>query len=665
MRKKSLFTAGILILAVLAAGCGTKSGNASESDSVRLQDDYYEYVNHDLLEKKEIPGDSGSWSYFYELQQNTYEALDGILKDAVDKRDQYEAGSVQQKISDLYLTAMDLKGREASGFGALKPYLDRVQNADSIEEYMGAMAVLSDDLGFGSLFPIIYSEDMEDSQRYACYLNGADLVLGKATLEDKTQTEFLGKYTDYIKTTLGFAGLSEKEAGAAAEKVLVFQQELAESALSLADQGNPECIYNPMSMEELQGLFYNVDMKRFLEEAGAGGWDHYIVMDPGVSKKINEYLTEEKLPLLKHYSTFCLINDFGPYLSPEIRDANMAWQNAWNGVREAKTDEKLASELTQNTLGFEFGRLYVEHYFSEKDKQAIEKMTHQILKQYKSRIEALDWMGEVTKARAVKKLEAVTLKIGYPDEWPDYYADAAVTSPEDGGILIDNMLSLLKSKRHFEAEEVGKPVDKGAWVMTPQTVNAYYNPSNNEIVFPAAILQPPYYDPAADEAVNLGGIGMVIAHEISHAFDSSGALYDENGNYNMWWTEEDMAEFEGLAQNVVDYYNRQEGFEGLFVNGEQTLNENIADLGSLACVTSIVGDDPEGLKQLFGQYAAIWASKFTDESMKKRLNTDVHSPSKVRVNAVISSTDAFYQAYPEIKEGDGMYVAPEKRVKVW
>jgi Predicted metalloendopeptidase len=201
--------------------------------------------------------------------------------------------------------------------------------------------------------------------------------------------------------------------------------------------------------------------------------------------------------------------------------------------------------------------------------------------------------------------------------------------------------------------------------MTPQTVNAYYNPTGNEIVFPAAILQPPFFDAGADDAVNLGGIGMVIAHEVSHAFDSSGSLYDEKGNYHVWWTDEDRAKFKALADRVVAYYDGQDGYEGRHVNGAQTLNENIADLGALNCITAIAEEEGADLKLLFGSYATIWASKYTPESMIRRLNTDVHSPARVRVNGVLGSTDAFYRTYPEIKEGDGMYVAPEKRVKIW
>jgi len=274
-------------------------------------------------------------------------------------------------------------------------------------------------------------------------------------------------------------------------------------------------------------------------------------------------------------------------------------------------------------------------------------------------------MSDETKASAIRKLEHMNLKVGYPDKWPNDYKNARVLSAEEGGNLIDNMLSLLKAQNEVNKKKYKEPVDKGEWGMTPQTVNAYYNPTANEIVFPAAILQPPFYDPKGDFASNLGGIGMVMAHEVSHAFDSSGSLYDENGNYHVWWTKEDREKFDELARQVEEYYSGMDGFQGRKVNGAQTLNENIADLGSMACITAIAGEKGSDLNLLFRQYATIWASKYTPEAMIDRLNTDSHSPAKVRVNGVLSATDAFYKAYPDIKEGDAMYVAPDKRVKIW
>ncbi len=680
-----IFLSVMMILTCVLAGCGKRikpqpeqtaaqpvnvpgkaeSEEAKEENKVRLEDDYYDYVNQCVLEKTQIPKDSDSWSYFYKLDKDAYETLNEVLNETVKNRQQAETGSLEQKIADMYLTAMDMEGRRKAGFGDLQPYMDAIRNASSVNEYLESIGKLYMDLGYGSIIITEWYEDLRDSSRYALYIDGADLGPGKETLEDETQTELLEKYKAYIGRTLEYTGLDRGEAAKAASEILAMQKDLAASALPLSDQNDPDVIYNPYAMEEFKNKFPNAEIGRFFEAAGLLGVDSYIVTQEDQMKKISQYLTEDHLPLLKEYSIFCLINDFGPYLTPDIRDNYLDWENMQKGIREKKADEKMASEMTQNLLGFEFGRLYVERCFSEEDKQVIEEMIHKILAAYKNQITGLSWMGEETKAAAIKKLDTMTLKIGYPDKWPEDHKKASVIPAESGGNFIDNTLSLIKAMNAADREKVRKPVDKSEWGMTPQTINAYYNPTGNEIVFPAAILQAPFYNPEADFAANLGGIGMVIAHEISHAFDSSGSLYDENGNVHVWWTEEDKANFKKLTDQVVAYYNGQEGFEGRRVNGTQTLNENIADLGALACVTSIAGDDADSLKLLFEQYATIWASKYTPESMIRRLNMDVHSPAKVRVNAVLSSTDAFYKAYPEVKEGDAMYVAPDKRVKIW
>ncbi len=677
--------AAIVMLSFLISGCGktkeaqpeqtaaqpanvtgeAKSAPEETSDEGRLEDDYYGYVNRNLLDHTEIPKDSNSWSYFYQLKKESYEVLNEVLNEAVKNRQEAEPDSLEQKIADLYLTAMDMEARKKAGFGQLKPYMDQIKNASSINDYLKGIGTTYRDLGVSSIITVQWMEDLRDSSRYSLYVDGADLGPGKETLEDKTQEKLIDQYKGYIARTLLYTGMSKEEAEKAAADILAFQKDLAESALSLSQQNDPDVIYNPYSSEEIKSMLPEGAVDSYLASAGLTGTDTFVVTQKEQMIKIGRYLTEEHLPVLKNYSIFSLVNDFAPYLTPEIRDNYLDWNNAQSGIKERKTDEKLASEMTQDILGFEFGRLYVEKCFLQEDKAAIQEMARRILEAYKKQIMALNWMGDETKAEAVKKLDNMTLKIGYPDKWPDVYGKASVTPAEKGGNLIDNVLSLTKALNAVNREKVRKPVDKGEWAMTPQTVNAYYNPTGNEIVFPAAILQEPFYDADGDYASNLGGIGTVIAHEISHAFDSSGSLYDEKGNYHIWWTSGDRAKFNELAGRVVDYYDGQEGYEGRHVNGTQTLNENIADLGSMASITSIVGDDVESLKKVFQQYATIWAAKYTPETMIKRLNTDVHSPSKVRVNAVLGATDAFYKAYPEIKEGDAMYVAPQKRVKIW
>ena len=631
----------------------------------RLEDDYYEYINYDILSRTQIPGDSSSWSYLYQLDQQNYEVLDRLLRENAEKRGTLKKGSAEQKIADFYATALDDKARAEAGLGGLAPYMESILGAATISQYLESLGVLAHDLGLTSLVNVQKTEDLRDSGWYVYCFVQPDLGPGKEILEDESMGDFLAEYEAYIGRVLGFCGVEQEDARQAASEILAFQKDVAAAALPLSRSQDPEAYYNRYTQAQLQQLLPGMDVEAYLELLGIQGRDYYVVTDVEALKACNRWLTQEHLELLKHCAVFCLAKDMSPYLTPQMRDNALAWHNRQYGITEMKAGDKLAGEMTQSVFGFEFGRLYAQACFSAEDKENVTAMIRQILAAYKKRILALDWMGEETKANAVKKLDSMTLKVGYPDRFTDVHAQAEITPPEAGGTLIGNMLALMKAEADFDRREGRLPVDKGKWAMTPQTVNAYYNPSGNEIVFPAGILQAPFYSPEADLATDMGGIGMVIAHEISHAFDSSGALYDEKGNYAMWWTPEDLENFRALSDEVARYYDGQEGFDGRMVDGRQTLGENIADLGSLSCVTSIVGQDTEGLRRLFTQFATIWASKYTDEAMIRRLNTDVHSPAKVRVNAVLRNTDAFYLAYPQLKEGDGMYLEPEKRVGIW
>lgn len=649
-----------------SAGDAVSFGGSVKAETLPSpEQDYYEYMNRSLLNSKEIPEDSGSWSYFYELSEKAYEDLDVILKETIADQKKYGADSDGRRIAGLYLTAMDDETRNRAGLGSLSRYLDHIRSATDIPEYLDAVAALSHDFGYGDLLSISYDIDMIDSSRYACYIGPGDLGLGKETLLDPTQAALHQTYRTYMASLLEQSGMQKVEASQASSELFAMMKDLASSSLSLSDSSDPSQIYHRYTAADLTSLLPTVDVKRLLDKCGAGEFETYIVMQPDYLKKAGEYLTLEHLPLLKNYSTFCVMNDFGSYLDLDTRDIILRFRQALQGTKAVKSDQKLAGQMTQKLLEFEFGKLYAERCFTEENKQKAKAMITRILGAYEEKIDALDWMSSETKAAAKKKLACMDLKIGYPEKWPANHDQAVLLLPEDGGILIDNVLELKKSEAAYERKLAQGPVDHTRWYMSPQTANAYYSPMANEIVFPAAILQPPFFDPNASDAENLGGIGMVAAHEITHAFDDSGSQYDEKGCYHVWWTPEDYANFSEKTQAVVEYYESYEGFDGIMVNGKQTLGENIADLGAVSCVMQIVGDDPEALRTLCAQFARIWAAKYTDESMKMRLNTDVHSPAKVRVNAVLSSMDGFYLAYPQVKEGDGMYVSPEKRIKVW
>lgn len=673
----------ISCLCLSLAGCGNKTDIAATEQSTLTQtehvsdtassieaahaeaEDFYEAVNYAFLKEKEIPADSNNWSYFYDLDNQAFEILDEILKETVAGRSEHIQGSTQQKIADLYLTSINIEERDKTGLGALNVYLEKINGAGNVQEYAEAVLFMGRDLGLNSSLSFFPGIDSKDSTKYAVYLTAPDLGPGKETLEDAAQSDLMGEYEAYIAALLTTAGRTPEAANTSAAQILAFQKDVASAALPLNDAGNPSFTYHVYTKQELAELFPLLDMERTLSAGGHENTERFIVEQPETEKKLSHYFTEENLPLLKDYSTFCLLNDLAEYLPSDIRNAKLSYHKALRGNRDIKADERLAGELVQNLLPFEFGKLYVDARFSLEDKTKVTLMVNEIITEYGSMIDGLDWMSETTKESAKKKLATLDIKIGYPDVWPDYTKSADILPAEKGGTLISNTLEVLKAKSTYDWELTKGPVDRSMWGMTPQTVNAYYNPSVNEIVFPAAILQAPFYSASASKAENLGGIGTVIAHEITHAFDNTGSQYDENGNFNMWWTEEDNKKFKALTDQVVVYYDGFEGFEDRYVNGSQTLGENIADLGAISCVTDIIGDDTEQLKALFRQYAKIWAGKYTDESMILRLNTDVHSPAKVRVNAVLSSTDAFYKTYSELQEGDGMYVAPEKRVKVW
>ncbi len=629
-----------------------------------LREDYYEYVNRRLLNATEIPPSEVNWSWFYELSEDAYNVLDDALADIIENRDAYVAGSDEQMIADFYLTYLDTDTRDSAGLGPVQKYLDAIQNAADIQEYMEAVSRYNGDTGSGSIIILGESIDSHDSTRYVEQFYGMDLGLGKETLMDDTYDDLMPDYEHYISVLLAEAGYGDDEAASYAIDILSFIKEMAAYSLDRIDFYDTRLTYNVYTKEDLAGLFTNFDVEAYLAAGGYDDWDLYIVVQEELFKKINEILTEDNLDLLKAYSSFCLVQDICDLISMDVDEAELEFELEFFGVSEAKTLERRASEAVQSIFGFEFGKLYVDRCFTGEDKESVTQMVQTLIEHYRERIGQLDWLSDASKQKAIKKLDTMAIKVGYPDVWPEYYNGAELKSPEEGGSLIENYYSLLCAMENWYKDVVKKPVDRTMWSMTPQTVNAYYNPSMNEIVFPAGILQDPFYSPDEPDSTNYGGIGSVIAHEITHAFDASGSQYDEVGNYDPWWTDEDAENFAALTQKVVDYYDTME-VGGRHVNGALTVNENIADLGAMNTVTSYFEGDTEALDRLFHKNAAIWAYKATDEYQIYQLNNDTHSPARIRVDAVLKTLDCFYDTYPEIQEGDGMYLAPEDRVRIW
>lgn len=693
MKKRILASIMAAMLALQMTGCGAKSsifadrgennnslknefGNTSQdkddvgqessddSAQVRYQDDYYEYVNEGILSQIELEATDAHWDWFGELNAVVSNEMEGIIRELAASDEEYEKGSSEQKIRDMYECVSDMENRNEVGLGPLQPHLDSIRSASNIDEYVDALAHLSGEFGFSSIVGgYTIMQDKADSSEYAVYLMYADTLIGKEYMEGENTQQYVDLYLEYINDMLMEFGMSEDEAAESTESIEGLLRDICASTLTTEQLYDPKLTYNVYTEQQLQELYTNVDVPKMLETLRVDGQDKYIVMDVQQAKKINSLLVEENLEALKDYSTFVMLNDTAEYGNANYAKLSDDMKNSLYGITESWGDEKTWMDLTQDMLPWDFGMIYVEKHFSEEDKEDVEKMIDLILEEYETIINRQEWMSEATKQKAIRKLETMQVKIGYPDEWPAARDMMQVTPISEGGSLMSNLLVSMQVSIDDSLSKLGTKVDRSEWDVSPQTINAMYDPLNNEIIFPAAILQAPFYDSDNSYGANLGGIGFVIAHEVSHAFDSSGALYDEYGNYNVWWTDEELAEYDRLSQSIVDYYSNYE-MMGMKVNGELTLMENIADLGAMACITSIIGDDAEALDEAFGQMAYNWASEDTASFMMYLLSTDTHSPNKVRVNAVLSSCDAFYQIY-DIKESDGMYVAPEDRVGIW
>jgi putative endopeptidase len=688
MKKRLLALVLVAALAVCNVGCeglGTDkaqgktsikdlfgSGDKKDDDSidtedesdVRYQDDYYEYVNQNLLSMINLTAKDAHWDWFSELNAVVSNEMDGIIDELSGDGITYEKGTPKQKIKDLYECVSNTENRNEVGLGPLQEYLDSIRNAADIDEYVDALAKLSGEYGFSSIVGgYTIMQDKADSNQYAVYLMYADTLIGKEYIEGSTTQEYVDLYLDYINDMFMEFGMTAEEAAKSTDSVETLLRDICASTLSTEQLYDPTVIYNVYTEESLQQLYTNINVSKMLKTLKVDGQDKYIVMDVEQAKKINSLLVDENLQALKDYSTFVMLNYTAQYGDAAYAKLWDDMKNSLYGITQSWGDEKTWKDLTQDLLPWDFGSLYVEEHFSAEDKEAVEDIIAQILAEYEVIIDRQDWMSDATKAKAKRKLETMNVKIGYPEKWPAAKDMMQVTPISEGGSLLSNLLVSMQVAIDDSLNRLGTTVDKSEWDVTPQTINAMYDPLNNEVIFPAAILQAPFYDSENTYGANMGGIGFVIAHEVSHAFDSSGALYDEYGNYNVWWTDEELEKYDELSQSIVDYYNNYE-MMGVNVNGELTLMENIADLGAMTCIVSIIGDDAEALDEAFGQLAYNWASEDTASYMMYLLNTDTHSPNKVRVNATLSSCDAFYKIY-DINEGDKMYVAPENRVGIW
>jgi len=685
MKKNLLTTASLAAMTLFALAAEAQQVQPKKTGidldlmdrSVKPGDDFFRFVNGTWYDKTEIPADKTRWGSFDELRQNTDRDALAILKEAAADQN-LDPKSDQAKAVNVYKTYMDTVSRNKLGIKPLKPYLAKINAVKTIADVNKLLIEMEPQGGLG-FYGVGVGADAKNSNRNVVYLGLGSLGLPDRDYyvsDDKDSKEKREKYVLHVARMLQFLGVKPTDAKIQAEKVLALETEMARPRLDRVERRDRRKTYNPMTVADLQKLTPSVNWNDYLVGVGIGKIDSLIVSQPKYMTALEGIFKENKVEDWKAYMRWTLINKSTGVLTTDIETANWEfYSKTLTGALKQRPREERALQVVNGTVGEALGKLYVEKKFPAEAKAKAKAMIENVFLAFENRINNLPWMTPATRKGAIEKLRKSTVKIGYPDKWKDY-SKLVIKSKEEGGTYFDNMKSVARWGFAENLADLNKPVDKTKWGMSPQTVNAYFNPSYNEIVFPAAILQPPFYDYKADDAVNYGGIGAVIGHEISHGFDDSGSRYDADGNLKNWWTEDDLKQFTGLGGALAAQYSALEPLPGTFVDGKFTLGENIGDLGGVNAAydglqialkragrpASIDGFTPE--QRFFISWATIWRSKMRDEAIKNQVKTDPHSPGMYRAYVPLQNVDAFYQAF-DIKEGDKLYVKPENRVKIW
>lgn len=675
MRKKVL----VLSLAMVALSGMAQTNLSSGIDlknldtSVKAGDDFYHYAAGGWLKSHPLDAehtDNGAFTDLYELNQKRIQGI--ILQYASKSQKQ---GTLEQKIGSLYNLMMDSVRLNREGWAPLKPTLDKIAAIKDKREYQLVTAQL-DRNGEGTMmFGIGAGADQKNAEWNIVSIGQGGLGLGTRDyyLSDDAQNKrVLEAYKIYLKKLFTMTGADEATAEKKMQAVINIETEIAKASYDQVKLRDIDANYHKMSYNELVTTFPGIDWGNIFLASGFPAFQYVDVGQPEPIHEVEKILANTSLDDLKTYAEIKVISGASSQLSDDFRKASFEFNSVLTGVKQDRPRWKRAVSLVSGTLGEAIGKLYVEKYFPESSKQRMLQLVHNLQTALGQRIDALTWMSPATKAQAKDKLANFIIKIGYPDKWKDY-----------SGLQVNDSLSLYENLGRISrwatddyiARHVNKKVDKTEWGMTPQTINAYYNPTTNEICFPAAILQPPFFDPSADDAANYGAIGGVIGHEMSHGFDDQGAQFDKNGNQRNWWTAEDKKRFDERTKVLADWFSQFEVLPGVKVNGQQTLGENIGDNGGLniafRALQNSLKENPLPVKdgftpeqRFFLAWARVWASNMTDEYVKYLLTVDVHSPNYARVNAALPMIDAWYDAF-NVKKGAKMFVPKNKRAHIW
>ncbi|MFN5758470.1 MAG: M13 family metallopeptidase, partial [Sphingomonadaceae bacterium] len=602
--------------------------------SVKPGEDFYKFVNGQWDAKTEIPADRSSWGGFAVLRDLSDQRTRAIIEESA--KQNAPAGTVAQKVGDFYASFMDEAAIEARGMEPVKPMLAKIDGLTSRDDLARALAE-NVKLGLGSPVEIGVELDLKDNSKYGVYVGQGGLGMPNRDYYLVDNDRFKAtrvKYKTYIAETLKLAGFANAEARA--EAIYALEEKIAKGHWTSAESRQIDKLYNPVATAALDKDYAGLGWSTYLQTAGLAGQPQVIVTQPSAIKAALALVANEPMDVWKDYLRFHTVKAASPMLSKAFVDLNFGWAQTLSGTPKLKDRWKRGVDLVNGTMGEAVGEIYVARYFPPEAKAKADELVRNLIKAMDARLANLAWMAPETKVKARAKLAAFTPKIGYPSKWRDYSALQV-----ERGDLWGNVMRATEFEYQRQLGKIGKPVDRSEWFMTPQTVNAYANPLMNEIVFPAAILQPPFFDPKADDAVNYGAIGAVIGHEISHHFDDQGRKFDMNGNLSDWWTKEDVARFDALAKRVVDQYSSYEPLPGKKVNGELTLGENIADLAGVTIAYDAYKMSLKGKKagklggytpdqRFFLGFGQVWRNKYREPVLLQQLTTDPHTPGHFR-----------------------------------
>lgn len=651
------------------AELGSFGFDASGMDrSTKAGDDFYKFANGNWDKTTAIPSDRSSWGGFAILRDRSDTRTRAIIEEV--SKEKSAPGSVAQKVGDFYASFMDEAAIESKGADPIRPILSSIAAIRTPSDLSRAFGA-ANRMGISMPIGMGVELDLKDNTVYAGYVGQGGLGLPDRDyyLEDKPKfVEVRAKYLTHIANMLKLAGIAD--ADAKAQRIFDLEKKIASTHWTQAESRQIDKLYNPVAATELGAKMPGFDWPLFLTTVGIGNLKTVIVTQPSAVTGAAKLVASEPLETWKEYLTFHTIKDAAPFLSKAFVDENFAFDGpVLTGTPQLKERWKRGVDVINATLGEAVGEIYVARYFPPESKAKADELVKNLTRAMDIRLAKLEWMSPETRVKARQKLAAFTPKIGYPDAWRDYSALQIVA-----GDAFGNAVRATEFEYNRQLAKIGKPVDRREWQMTPQTVNAYANPLMNEIVFPAAILQAPFFDPNADPAVNYGAIGMVIGHEISHHFDDQGRKFDPQGKLSDWWTPEDVKRFDALTAKVVKQYSEYEPLPGSKVNGELTLGENMADLAGLtiaydAYKLSLGGkpapviDGFTGDQRFFLGFAQVWRAKYRDATLQQLLTTDPHSPGNVRPK-VARNLDAWYAAFG-IKPGEKYYLSPDQRIRVW